>query len=110
MLGAREFHEGDLVVYRKTKHGPVPGPRAARITPASHGDNYSYNVDKYWVVDEVNPDGTLLLRTRRGKTHRADPNDINLRHAGLLTRLIRRHRFPEPRRSNKQPRQMAATS
>jgi len=110
MLGAREFHEGDLVVYRKTKHSPVPGPRAAQITPASNGDTYSYNVDKYWVVDQVCPDGTLLLRTRRGKTHRADPDDLNLRRAGLFTQLLKGHRFPEPRPANESSRQMAATS
>lgn len=96
MMLSRAFQPGDLVVYRKTKHAPKPGVRATEIVPSANGDNYVYNVDKFWMVDEVRDDGGLLLRTRRGKTHIARPDDPNLRRAGLLTRLRFGDRFPEP--------------
>lgn len=91
----RTFQPGDLVIYRKTKHAPKPGPRATSISPAANGDNYSYNVDKFWVVADVGDRGELILQTRRGKTHTARPDDPNLRHAGIITRLLHSHRFPE---------------
>jgi hypothetical protein len=96
MISAQQFRPGDLVVYRKTKHAATPGPRAERISPAPHGDTYSYVVDKFWIVDRICEDGELLLRTRRGKTHKARPDDPNLRRAGLVTRLLQGHRFPRP--------------
>lgn len=96
MFKRRAFRPGDLVVYRKAKQSPKPGPRATRISPALHGDNYSYVVDKFWVVDAVGEDGDLLLRTRRGKQHRTSSDDPNLRHASLMTRLLYATRFPEP--------------
>ena len=87
------FQTGDWVVYRKTKHSPLPGPRADNVVPAQHGDDYTYTVDKYWIVDQVNDDGTLLLRTRRGKEHSIRPGDPNLRKARWWERRLYRNRF-----------------
>jgi hypothetical protein len=64
------------------------------ITPASNGDGYSYCVDKFWLVASVFPDGTLLAKTRRGKLHRLNPTDPNLRHARLIESIFDRGRFP----------------
>jgi hypothetical protein len=38
-------------------------------------------VDKFWVVEAVHDDGTLVVRTRRGKAHQLRITDPNLRHA-----------------------------
>lgn len=93
-MKSRKFRVDDRVVYRKTKSSEHPGQRARLITPASNGDGYSYCVDKFWVVASVLPDGALLARTRRGKLHRLNPNDPNLRHATLLETLLGHSRFP----------------
>jgi hypothetical protein len=53
-------------------------------------------VDKFWVVVSIVADGTLLAKTRRGKLHRLNPNDPNLRHATLLESLFGWSRFPSP--------------
>ena len=84
---------GAWVVYRKTKFGPKPGPRAKEVSPAEHGDLYSYLVEKYWVVTEVLPDGRLRLRTRKGKERTVSADDPNLRPARWWERLLRRGRF-----------------
>jgi hypothetical protein len=84
---------GDWVIYRKTKHSEHPGPRASNVSPARFGESYSYTVDKYWVVQEVLPDGSLRLRTRRGKEHIVAADDPRLRRANLLQRLLYRSRF-----------------
>ena len=63
----RTFQPGDLVVYRKSKVSTHPGPRAANIHPAPNGDSYSYTVDKYWIVETVLDDGTIVASTRAGK-------------------------------------------
>ncbi len=90
---SRRFQVGDWVVYRKTKFSARPGPRAANVAPAPHGDLYSYTIDKFWVVDQIAEDGQLLLRTRRGKQHRVASNDLRLRHANFYERLRYRDRF-----------------
>ena len=87
------FRPGDWVIYRKTKHSVHPGPRAANVTPAPHGDGYSYTVDKFWVVREIHSDGAILVQTRRGKLHLVPPGHACLRRANFLQRLIYRSRF-----------------
>lgn len=90
----KAIEPGDFVVYRKTKHSTHPGRRAANIQPSRHGETYSYTVDKYWTVQEVHPDGTLRLVTRRGKQITLSADDPMLHRATWLERLLYRSRFP----------------
>lgn len=92
-MHTRKFEPGDWVIYRKTKHSEHPGPRAENVSPARHGEGYSYTIDKYWIVREARADGTLLLRTRRGKEHVVTSDDPRLRRANLFQRLFYRSRF-----------------
>lgn len=91
---ASRFRPGDRVIYRKSKHSTSPGPRAADVQPAPRGEYYAYNVDKFWTVSEVKPDGTIVVRTRRGKEHLLEPDDRALRKARWWERLLYRDRFP----------------
>ncbi len=88
------FKIGDRVIYRLTKHSTHPGPRAKDVRPQPAGDDYSYVVDKFWVVAEVEADGRLRLRTRKGKERVVDSHDANLRSPRLWERIIYRSRFP----------------
>jgi hypothetical protein len=88
------FRPGDVVVYRKQKSSLHPGFHARDIQPAVHGDSYYYSVEKFWRVVAVQPDNTLVVRTRKGKQHRIAANDPNLRRTHLWERLLLRHRFP----------------
>ncbi|MEQ9409898.1 MAG: hypothetical protein RIK87_19335 [Fuerstiella sp.] len=88
------FHAGDLVIYRKSKFSDHPGPRAANVHPAPRGETYSYTVDKFWIVQEVLADGTVVATTRRGKKHYLRPDDPLLKRANWLQRLLYRSRFP----------------
>ena len=90
------FSPGDAVVYRKCKHSSTPGPRAKSVDPAPRGEEYTYTVDKFWVVVGLLPDDTVRLATRRGKEHVVQCSDPNLRHARWWERLIYRDRFPKP--------------
>jgi hypothetical protein len=90
----RKFQPGDPVVYRKAKHSTCPGPRAESIDPAPRGEDYTYEVDKYWIVVEIREDKKVLLRTRRGKDHLVDANSPSLRRANWWERLLYRNRFP----------------
>lgn len=96
-MSQRKFQVGEFVVYRVIKHSCNPGVRARDIAPAPRGETYTYRVDKYWVVDDVMPDGSVVLRTRRGKTRVVDADDPNLRRPTLWEKLVVRHRFPSPR-------------
>jgi len=87
------FSPNDWVVYTREKHSLSPGPRAKNISPSPHGEMYSYEVDKYWVVREVK-DGELVLETRRGKQHSMPIHDSRLRKANLWERLFFANRFP----------------
>ncbi len=90
----RKLKPGDLVVYRMTKRSTRPGPRARLVEPAPHGEQYSYVVDKFWVVAESRDDNKVLLRTRRGKEHLLNADSTNLRMATWWERLLFGHRFP----------------
>ncbi len=87
------WNTGDWAVYRKSKNGPNPGRRAARVTASSKGETYGYVVDKFWVVEDVLSDGRLRLRTAKGKRHLISPDDPNLRRPGVLQRLFWGDRF-----------------
>lgn len=89
-----EWNRGDLAVYQMQKRSTSPGPRAKDVHPAGSGDTYSYIVDKYWVVADIRDDGSLVLRTRRGKEHVVSPDDFRLRKPRLLERWLLSHRFP----------------
>jgi hypothetical protein len=90
------FRPGDAVVYRKQKSSLHPGRHARDIQPAPHGDSYSYAVDKFWRVVAVQPNGTILVCTRKGKQRSVAANDPNLRPAHWWERLLLWHRFPTP--------------
>lgn len=83
----------DHVVYCKQKHSSSPGPRAREIDAASHGETYSYTVDKFWLVKDIQSDGQLLLITRSGKEHIIHPQDPNLRRATIWERWYYRKRY-----------------
>jgi len=89
------YKQGDRVIYTVYKRSDSPGPRAKKVFPAANGDMYSYRVDKFWVIDEIQDDGKLLLRTRRGKTHLISPDDPQLRRARWWERLWYNFRFPD---------------
>ena len=92
MIGS--FNQNDWVVYTREKHSLSPGKRAKNISPAPRGEMYSYEVDKYWVVRQVQ-DGVVVLETRRGKQHSLPIGDSRLRKANLWERLFFSRRFPE---------------
>jgi hypothetical protein len=87
------FKQGDWVVFCRMKHKTHPSRRARDIHPAANGDDYSYHVEKFWLVQDVLTNGQLLLQTRRGKQHVVDANDPNLRHATWLDRIRYPSRF-----------------
>jgi hypothetical protein len=90
------FQPGDCVIYRKQKFSVHPGPHAWGVSPAPHGDSYSYCIDKCWRVVAVQP-GQVVVCTRRGKQHTLSTDDPALRRARWWERLLLRHRFPPPR-------------
>jgi hypothetical protein len=84
---------GDLVVYRLTKHSTHPSRRAIDIQPSPHGEFYTYEVLKYWVVVSV-ANGRLEVLTRRGKHRQIELVDPCLRKAYWWERLFLTQRFP----------------
>jgi hypothetical protein len=85
---------GDFLIYRKSKVSPRPGPRARNVQASEKGDDYYYEVDKFWTVSDVLEDGRVVAVTRTGKRVYLTPEDERLRKAGLLARLRYRRRFP----------------
>ena len=93
-MGNRSFKAGDRIVYCKLKHSVSPGPRAKRVDAAPRGEEYTYQVDKYWVVEEVLSDGQLRVCTRQGKRHLLSPSDPNLRRPSWWESVRYAKRFP----------------
>jgi hypothetical protein len=96
MMTLRRLSPGEPVIYRKSKCTTHPGPRAIRITPAPRGEDYAYEVDKFWIVGEEPDEDTVLLVTRRGKVHVVRRDDPNLRRPSLWERWRYAARFPRP--------------
>ncbi|MBI1345546.1 hypothetical protein GC163_04590 [bacterium] len=94
---------GDPVIFCVSKFSTDPGPRAADVHPAEHGETYSYNVPKFWRVISLEDDGKLILGTRRGKRHRIDPGDPRLRRASFWERWLYANRFPAIEDSTSEP-------
>jgi hypothetical protein len=88
------FNPGDYVIYRKQKCSVHPGSHAKEIRPSPHGDLYSYEVDKFWLVVAVESANKVTVCTRRGKRLTLNTNDPALRRARWLERFMFRHRFP----------------
>jgi len=99
-----KYQAGDKVVFTRDKATAHPGPRAKNVYPSPAGEMYHYQVDKYWLVRDTLPDGTLVVVTRRGKEHRIRPDDPRLRKANLWERLVKSHLFPELDRTQPTPR------
>jgi hypothetical protein len=89
-----ELEPGDYLIYRKPKVSPRPGPRARNVQAAENGDDYYYEVEKFWTVADVLDDGRVVAVTRTGKQVYLTAEDERLRKAGLLERLRYRRRFP----------------
>jgi len=89
-----QLEPGDFLIYRKSKASPRPGPRARNVRASENGDDYYYEVDKFWTVADVLEDGRLMVVTRTGKQVCLRPKDDRLRKAGLLDRMRYRSRFP----------------
>lgn len=89
------YRLGDPVVYLATKHSVHPGPRAEKVQPEPHGEGYSYDVKKYWLVAEVRDDGMVAALTRRGKKRVVRPDDPRLRPARWWERMFFKSRFPQ---------------
>ena len=83
----RSFCLGERVIYAKSKSSVHPGPRARNVHAFDHGDGYSYQVDKFWVVAGLPEVGKILLKTRTGKTHVVDASDPCLRRASWWEKL-----------------------
>lgn len=91
---APKYVVGSLIVFRKSKRGTTPSLRAKNLRPAPHGDEYGYEIEKYWRVAAVLPDGRLEVLTRRGKRHTVEANDPRLRPANIFERWFLASKFP----------------
>jgi hypothetical protein len=95
VLSVQRLRVGDKVVFAKEKASLSPGPRAKDVSPAAKGDEYSYIVEKYWLVKELMADDRVCLITRRGKEHVISMHDPRLRRANVWERLFLGGRFPK---------------
>ena len=93
-LSHNAFQPGDLVIYTVSKQGLHPGPGARDIQPVPNGEDYTYVVDKYWMVQQLSDGGRVIIVTRRGKTREVSAGDPLLRKATWWQRLRYRDRFP----------------
>ena len=95
-LSHSAFQPGDLVIYTVSKQGLHPGPGARDIQPVPNGEDYTYVVDKYWMVQGFSDSGRIIIVTRRGKTREGTAGAPLLRKATWWQRLRYRERFPSP--------------
>lgn len=95
MVALTKFKVGDPVIFRTTKYSTHPGPRARRVMPSPHGEFYTYQVDKFWLVVGSLDDGHVVVQTRRGKQHTLPADAEDLRAPSWWERLLYRRHFPK---------------
>ena len=95
LFNNRSYKVGQTVVYRKPKSSTSPGQRAINVKPATAGESYYYEVEKYWIVSKVIDGDQVELQTRSGKQHVVSMDDSRLRNASLLERFFQADRFPK---------------
>ena len=93
------YKVGDLIIYRKPKRSEKPGPRAKNIRPMHSGEEYHYEVDKFWRVIEVDSE-KLVIVTRGGKVRHLSHDDPHIIKPNMITSFLMRHRFPGPKESS----------
>ena len=94
-MSVHRLNVGDKVIFAKEKTSLSPGKRAKEVSPAAKGDEYSYIVEKYWLVTELVDGNHARLVTRRGKEHTVTLDDPRLRRARWWERWLLRNRFPK---------------
>jgi hypothetical protein len=85
---------GAPIVYRVQETSNRPSPDAIQVYPSEHGESYDYLAYKYWRVEEVLEDGSIVALTPLHEHQYLRRNDPNLRKANLLERLRYAPRFP----------------
>lgn len=103
LFKSTNFKVGQTVVYRKPKSSTSPGQRAINVRPATAGETYCYEVEKYWIVSAIVDEDRIELQTRGGKQHIVSRNDSRLRHASVIERLFMQDRFPKAESVSQSP-------
>ena len=92
----RRLRPGAPIVYRVQETSTCPSPDAVDVYPSKHGEFYDYLAKKYWRVEEVLEDGSIVALTPLMEHQHVRGNDPNLRRANLIERLRYAGRFPSP--------------
>ena len=91
-----DYHVGQPVLYQSRKQNTDPGKAVSKVRTEPNGDWLDDNIERYWIVDEVGCDGTLVLRARRGRTLVVQSRDPELRPATRWERFWHRVKFLQP--------------
>ena len=68
----RRFRIGQPVVYRVQKRSPRPCRHAINLRPDRSGEYYSYEVEKYWIVDGDDRESDSWNSTWKEACHRGE--------------------------------------
>ena len=85
---ASKFRPGSPLVYQKQEVSTHPGADARDVRPSARGEFYYYQVLVYLRVIDILNDGRLIALAPNNRRLAFDPNDTDLRKAGLLERLF----------------------
>ncbi len=88
------FRAGAPIVYRVQEASTCPSPDALSVYPSERGESYDYLANKYWRVEKVLEDGSIVALTPLMEHQYLRRNDPNLRKANLIERLRYAARFP----------------
>src|SRR5438046_10573050 len=86
LLG-RRLRPGVPIVYRVQETSTCPSPDALDVYPSERGESYDYLANKYWRVEKVFEDGSIVALTPLMEHQYLRRNDPNLRKANLIERL-----------------------
>lgn len=95
------YREDEKVVYLYDRSSSHPDPTGKNVFASKKGEQYQYQVEKYWVVTRILDDDVVEAISRSGTVHEIDCHDPRLRKATWWERIFKSNAFPQ--RTKQQP-------
>lgn len=95
------YSEDEKVVYLYDHSSSHPDPAGKNVFASKKGEQYQFQVEKYWVITRILDDDRVEATSRSGTVHEIDRHDPRLRKATWWERIFKSKAFPE--RMKQQP-------
>ncbi|MEM7473833.1 MAG: hypothetical protein AAF483_02515 [Planctomycetota bacterium] len=92
----KQFQVDEKVVYLHDRYSNQPPPKSKNVFATKKGEQYLFQVEKYWIISRILASNQIEARNRNGSTYVIDCDDPRLRKATWWELLFKSNAFPPP--------------